>query len=51
LVGTPADHLVKMTEPCGHLALFLGAEVLGGAWRNIARWLSEDLNEPEAGDL
>ena len=47
LVGTPAEQLVKMTEPCGHLSLFLGAVVLDGAWRNIARWLDHDLNEPQ----
>ncbi len=48
LVGTPAEQLVKMTEPCGHLSLFLGAEVLDEAWRNIARWLHHDLNEPRS---
>jgi poly(3-hydroxyalkanoate) synthetase len=42
LVATPAEHLVKLSEPCGHLSLFLGAEVLGGAWRRIAHWLAED---------
>ncbi len=42
LVGTPAEQLVKMTEPCGHLSLFLGATVLDGAWRRIAQWLSQD---------
>jgi len=47
LVGTPAEQLLKMTEPCGHLSLFLGAVVLGEAWRNIARWLDHDLNEPQ----
>ncbi len=47
LVGTPAEHLVKTTEPCGHLSLFLGAVVLDEAWRNIARWLDHDLNEPQ----
>jgi poly(3-hydroxyalkanoate) synthetase len=47
LVGTPAEQLVKMTEPCGHLSLFLGAVVLDEAWRNIARWLDHDLNEPQ----
>jgi poly(3-hydroxyalkanoate) synthetase len=47
LVGTPAEYLVKMTEPCGHLSLFLGAVVLDEAWRNIACWLEHDLNEPK----
>jgi poly(3-hydroxyalkanoate) synthetase len=55
LVGTSAEQLVKMTEPCGHLSLFLGADVLDGAWRNIAHWLLEDLrlvqnlNDPQSG--
>jgi poly(3-hydroxyalkanoate) synthetase len=49
LVGTPPAHLVKMTEPCGHLSLFLGANVLDGAWREIVRWLRQDLNEPQIG--
>ncbi|MGA9088188.1 MAG: alpha/beta fold hydrolase [Bradyrhizobium sp.] len=49
LIGTPAEHLVKMTEPGGHLSLFLGTDVLGGAWREIVRWLRHDLNEPEVG--
>ncbi len=42
LVGTPAEQLVKMTEPCGHLSLFLGANVLDGPWRKIAHWLAQD---------
>jgi poly(3-hydroxyalkanoate) synthetase len=46
LVGTPAEHLVKMTEPCGHLSLFLGAQVLDHAWPNIARFLVQELDEP-----
>lgn len=51
LVGTPADQLVKMTEPCGHLGLFLGADVLGGSWRKIAYWLLQDLSEPQISNL
>ena len=47
LVGTPAKQLVEMTEPCGHLSLFLGAVVLDEAWRNIARWLGHDLSDPQ----
>ncbi|OIQ73902.1 acyl-CoA synthetase [mine drainage metagenome] len=47
LVGTPAGHLVKMIEPCVHLGLFLGAKVLDGPWRIIARWLVRDLSEPQ----
>jgi pimeloyl-ACP methyl ester carboxylesterase len=45
LVGTPAKHLAKMTEPCGHLSLYLGAEVLGRAWPDIAHWLIRGLDE------
>jgi poly(3-hydroxyalkanoate) synthetase len=43
LVSTPVEHLVKMSEPCGHLGLFLGANVLDGPWRRIAGWLAQDL--------
>jgi poly(3-hydroxyalkanoate) synthetase len=46
LVGTPAEHLEKIVEPCGHLSLFLGADVVHGAWRRIADWLRRDLSEP-----
>lgn len=51
LVGTPADQLVKITEPCGHLGLFLGADVLDGSWRKIAYWLLQDLSQPQIGNL
>jgi poly(3-hydroxyalkanoate) synthetase len=47
LVGTRDEQLMKMTEPCGHLSLYLGAEVLDRAWPSIARWLIRDLNEPQ----
>lgn len=47
LVRTPAEQLEKMTEPCGHLSLFLGAVVLAEAWPNIARWLGHDLNDAQ----
>ena len=47
LVGTPAEQVVTMIEPCGHLSLFLGAEVLGGAWRRIAAWLGHQLKTPQ----
>ena len=40
LVGTPAEQLEQMIEPCGHLSLFLGRAVLEEAWREIARRLS-----------
>ena len=48
LVGTRAEHVVKMTQDCGHLSLFLGAEVLGRAWPDIAGFLLSDLSEPPA---
>src|SRR6516165_10316404 len=48
LVGTRSEHVVKMTQDCGHLSLFLGAEVLGRAWPDIAGFLLSDLNEPQA---
>lgn len=47
LVGTPAEHVRKMTEACGHLSLFLGAQTLSRAWPRIARWLLRDLSEPQ----
>jgi poly(3-hydroxyalkanoate) synthetase len=49
LVGTPPGHLATMTEACGHLSLFLGTEVLGHAWPDIARWLVRDLDQSEIG--
>ena len=42
LVGTPKASIEMATEPCGHLSLFLGAEVLGRTWRRIAHWLGRD---------
>ena len=48
LVGTRGEHVVKMTEDCGHLSLFLGTEVLGRAWPDIADFLLRDFNEPQA---
>jgi len=49
LVGTPCEQLLKMTEPCGHLSLYLGAEVLHRAWSEIARWLAQDSVAPQSG--
>jgi poly(3-hydroxyalkanoate) synthetase len=41
LVGTlPAD-IATAVEPCGHLALFMGATTLRGTWADIARWLAQ----------
>jgi poly(3-hydroxyalkanoate) synthetase len=49
LVGTPDELLEKVTEPCGHLSLFLGSKALDGSWRKISHWLSSELKEPEIG--
>ncbi len=46
LVGTPAELLEKMTEPCGHLSLFLGSKALDGSWRKISHWLGSKLKAP-----
>ncbi len=45
LVGTASEHLMKITEDCGHLSLFLGAEVLERTWPRIARFLLKDSKE------
>jgi poly(3-hydroxyalkanoate) synthetase len=42
-VGTPKRRIETATAPCGHLALFLGAETLKHGWARIARWLGGDL--------
>jgi poly(3-hydroxyalkanoate) synthetase len=42
LVSTPKAFIEMATEPCGHLSLFLGAQVLGGTWRRIADWLGQN---------
>jgi poly(3-hydroxyalkanoate) synthetase len=39
LLGTPPQWLEQASEPCGHLALFMGRESLGRSWRRIVRWL------------
>lgn len=48
LVGTPSEHVMKLTQDCGHLSLFLGAKVLRRAWPKIARWLAQDLSGSQA---
>jgi poly(3-hydroxybutyrate) depolymerase len=40
-VGTPREEIETATEPCGHLALFLGAGTVRNTWPRIARWLGE----------
>jgi poly(3-hydroxyalkanoate) synthetase len=41
-VGTPKESVVTVSEPCGHLSLFLGADTINGTWARIARWLREE---------
>lgn len=38
-LGTPPEHIEETVAPCGHLALFMGADTLKTAWVKIARWL------------
>jgi len=40
LIGTPGHEIEMMTEPCGHLGLFMGAQTLAAAWPKIAHWLA-----------
>ena len=58
LVGTPESDIETVIEPCGHLALFLGARSLSNAWRRVAQWLCRDMpaahaapEHPPAGDV
>jgi poly(3-hydroxyalkanoate) synthetase len=41
-IGTPKESIETVIEPCGHLALFLGAETISRAWPRVARWLGEE---------
>ena len=45
LLGTPPAGLERACEPCGHLGLFMGRNVLGHSWRRIARWLQADTGD------
>lgn len=42
LVSTPRDQIEMKTVDCGHLGLFMGAQIVAGAWRDIAAWLASD---------
>lgn len=42
-VGTSPEHIEQRIEPCGHLALFMGADTLKTAWTKIARWLHRSM--------
>ena len=48
LLGTPQAGLERACEPCGHLGLFMGRNVLGHSWRRIARWLQSDIGDAAA---
>jgi poly(3-hydroxyalkanoate) synthetase len=39
LLGTAPQWLEQTSEPCGHLALFMGRESLSRSWHRIVRWL------------
>jgi len=45
LLGTPPAGLERACEPCGHLGLFMGRNVLGHSWRRIARWRQADTGD------
>lgn len=40
LVGTRKGLITRVTTPCDHLSLFLGARTLANEWRNIGAWLA-----------
>jgi poly(3-hydroxyalkanoate) synthetase len=40
LVGTPGREIHTLTEPSGHLALFMGGKTLRRTWPQIVRWLT-----------
>lgn len=42
-VGASPEHIEQRIEPCGHLALFMGADTLRTAWIKIARWLHQSM--------
>ncbi|MBS0221214.1 MAG: alpha/beta hydrolase [Proteobacteria bacterium] len=41
LVGSRPQDIESAIEPGGHLSLFVGTEILHGAWARVARWLDE----------
>jgi poly(3-hydroxyalkanoate) synthetase len=45
LLGTPPAWLERVTEPCGHLSLFMGRNVLNQTWYGIARWLRAEIGD------
>jgi len=45
LLGTPPSWQERACEPCGHLSLFTGRNVLSHSWRRIARWLQADAGD------
>lgn len=49
LLGAPAGLIQSVSEPCNHLALFMGAKVQAGAWTRIAAWLRSEPPNPPGG--
>lgn len=45
LLGTPPAAMERACEPCGHLGLFMGRDVLGHSWRRVSRWLQADIDD------
>jgi poly(3-hydroxyalkanoate) synthetase len=43
LIAARDDALETITEPCGHLSLFIGRETLHRAWGRAARWLKREI--------
>jgi poly(3-hydroxyalkanoate) synthetase len=48
LVGTPPALIAALSEPCNHLALFMGARTHAHAWKRVAEWLSSDPGHAQA---
>ena len=40
LIGTPAEDVVKVVAPGGHIGLFMGKETLANQWPAIGQWLA-----------
>jgi poly(3-hydroxyalkanoate) synthetase len=41
LAGTPPHRIRREVLATGHLGLFMGRDVVAGAWGRVARWLAE----------
>jgi len=42
LVGTPVALVEQASEPCAHLALFMGRGAVRSSWSRVARWLAAE---------